>query len=492
MSRLLARSLTGALLIGVILLMRALLGRRLPRRAFVILWGTAALHLLLPRLPAWPLSIWSLWRRLPPAQTIAGTAIGTAPAGRPEVLLTEPAEMTGAAAGQGMLFWIWLWGAAAVAGFFLLTYLWGRLRFADAVPADIPGVEAWRQARPMRRVIRVRQSRKIVSPITFGLVRPVILLPCDADWSREGLLACVLAHEEAHIRFGDLWCKVLLALTLSVYWFHPAVWLLYVLAQRDMELACDQSALRTLGFGCRARYALALLAMAETRASAAPLSGGFSKTALEARIEAIMKTKNYTRAAMAAAILLCCCITAVFASDGRSARAADPTPAGQTTELPQTHREALTMAGAEVDTEGDTEIQAADLWYWPCPTGNVCTATFGRRVHPVTGQEMVCDHVVIAAQKDILAARDGVVTEAAFDPERGNTVTIDHGDGVQTVYGHLEKQAVAVGDPVFGGQVIGTAGKTGMATGECLAFWGRVDGAAVDPMTYYPQLTAAE
>ena len=119
-------------------------------------------------------------------------------------------------------------------------------------------------------------------------------------------------------------------------------------------------------------------------------------------------------------------------------------------------------------------------------------ATFGRRIHPVTGQELVCDHVVIAAQKDILAACGGVVTEVAFDPEYGNTVTIDHGDGMKTAYGHLKEAAVVAGDTVDGGQVIGTAGRTGMATGDCLAFWVYADGQPADPMAYYPQLTAAE
>lgn len=482
MSRLLARSLTGALLIGVIVLVRALLSRKLPRRAFVCLWGVAALHLLLPRLPVWSLSIWSLWRRLPStAQTITGAAIGTAPVGGPEVLLTEPVEMTGVAAGQGTLFQVWLWGAAALAGFFLLAYLRGRLRFAGAAPAEIPGVEDWRQARAIRRIIRVRQSLEISSPVTYGLVRPVILLPCDVSWDREGLLDCVLAHEAAHICWGDLWLKPLLALTLSVYWFHPAVWLLYSLAERDMELACDQSALRQLGPGCRARYAMALLAMAETRAGQAevPLSGSFSKTALEARIEAIMKMKTCTKITAAAALLLCCCITAVFASGGSPALTADPVA-----QLSPNDREALALAG--------TETQEPDIWYWPCPASNVCTAAFGRRVHPVTGQELVCDHVVIAAQKDILAACGGVVTEVAFDPEYGNIVTVDHGDGMKTAYGHLKEAAVAAGDTVDGGQVIGTAGRTGMATGDCLAFWVYADGQPADPMAYYPQLTAAE
>ena len=93
MSRLLARSLTGALLIGVIVLARALLGRKLPRRAFVCLWGAAAVHLLLPRLPAWPLSIWSLWRRLPSTgQAMPGPVSGPVVSGGPAAVLPLQAD----------------------------------------------------------------------------------------------------------------------------------------------------------------------------------------------------------------------------------------------------------------------------------------------------------------------------------------------------------------------------------------------------------------
>ena len=159
MSRLLARSLTGALLIGVIVLARALLGRKLPRRAFVCLWGVAALHLLLPRLPVWSMSIWSLWRRLPSmGQAMPGAVSGPAVSGVPAAGLPLQVDAVELAAGQGTLFQVWLWGAAVLAGFFLLAYLRGRLRFAGAAPAEVPGVEDWRQARAIRRIIRVRQS----------------------------------------------------------------------------------------------------------------------------------------------------------------------------------------------------------------------------------------------------------------------------------------------------------------------------------------------
>jgi murein DD-endopeptidase MepM/ murein hydrolase activator NlpD len=66
----------------------------------------------------------------------------------------------------------------------------------------------------------------------------------------------------------------------------------------------------------------------------------------------------------------------------------------------------------------------------------------------------------------------------------GNTVVLDHGDGVTTLYGHLRAVRVKSADVVPEGAVIGTVGRTGNATAFHLHFELRVDGEAVDPLAY--------
>ena len=123
--------------------------------------------------------------------------------------------------------------------------------------------------------------------MTYGLFRPVILLPKGLDWEDETALAHILTHEYIHIRYLDGLTKLVLTGTLCVHWWNPAVWLMVVLANRDLELACDEAVVRRLGDP--ASYARTLLTMEETRAGLCPQ---FAQSSIEERIKAMMKKKR--------------------------------------------------------------------------------------------------------------------------------------------------------------------------------------------------------
>ena len=93
----------------------------------------------------------------------------------------------------------------------------------------------------------------------------------------------------------------------------------------------------------------------------------------------------------------------------------------------------------------------------------------------------------------VQAVADGIVVAAATGRiGYGNYIVIAHGHGIETLYGHLDALAVAVGDNVTQGQVIGFEGSTGFSTGPHLHFEVRVDGQFVDPLVYLlPELAAA-
>lgn len=87
-----------------------------------------------------------------------------------------------------------------------------------------------------------------------------------------------------------------------------------------------------------------------------------------------------------------------------------------------------------------------------------------------------------------VAAAAGTVTFAGGNPccSYGYYVTIDHGNGFETLYGHFSSLSVSVGQKVIQGQVLGIAGRTGYATGNHLHFEVRLDGSIVNPMSYLP------
>ena len=83
----------------------------------------------------------------------------------------------------------------------------------------------------------------------------------------------------------------------------------------------------------------------------------------------------------------------------------------------------------------------------------------------------------------MLAVAAGTVLDCSYSDAYGYSVTLEHADGVQTMYAHLSKFYVEPGDAVLQGQVIAAAGATGWVTGPQLHLGLFLDGEAIDPLT---------
>ena len=114
---------------------------------------------------------------------------------------------------------------------------------------------------------------RISSPLTFGGLRPVILVPKKTDWTDETALRYVLEHEFVHIQRFDVLSKLLLIAAVCVHRFNPLGWVMYVLANRDLELSCDETVLRRFGGDIRAAYARVLIRMEAARGGTAVETG---------------------------------------------------------------------------------------------------------------------------------------------------------------------------------------------------------------------------
>ncbi len=226
---------------------------------------------------------------------------------------------------------VWVVGSVLCAGGFALVYLRCRRDFATSLPVDDPRAQAWlaEHRGQLRRPLSLRQSDLISTPLTYGVVHPVILVPRDTDWSREGEVRYVLAHELVHVRRFDALTKFVLMVCVCVHWFNPLVWAMYVLANRDLELSCDERVVRGFGTGSRADYARALIAMEETKSGLAPLYSGFSKTATEERIVAIMHIKKTSLLALATSASLVVGIPAALATSALPQRDVPQTDSDQ-------------------------------------------------------------------------------------------------------------------------------------------------------------------
>jgi murein DD-endopeptidase MepM/ murein hydrolase activator NlpD len=114
------------------------------------------------------------------------------------------------------------------------------------------------------------------------------------------------------------------------------------------------------------------------------------------------------------------------------------------------------------------------------------TSGFGPRMSPFTGQMAMHDGLDIGAPMNapVKAPASGRVTVVGYDPKMGNLVSIDHGYGVQTQYGHLSKIMVRDGQKVKRGEMIALVGSTGLSTGPHVHYMVKVNGRPVNPKTY--------
>jgi beta-lactamase regulating signal transducer with metallopeptidase domain len=119
----------------------------------------------------------------------------------------------------------------------------------------------------VRGEVRLLRTRAAVMPLTAGVIRPVVIIPTDADaWPTETREA-VLLHELAHVARRDCLTQTIAAIGCALYWPHPLIWLAAARLRVERELACDDA---VIAGGVRPRdYASWLLELA--RALSAPL-----------------------------------------------------------------------------------------------------------------------------------------------------------------------------------------------------------------------------
>lgn len=487
LSTLLSLTLSGSVLIVVLLAIRPLLRRRLGHSGQYYLWLVPLARLLLPVFPTVRLPE-GVSRALPEAVSDGALWLRA-----PDMALAGPDRQ---GAGLDLLsqlpgLLVTLWGTVAAA--LILRAVWRYVRCLRALerescPAGERAQAAYADACRMLGV--TRPPRLLVcsglrSPMQAGLLRPMVLLP-DENSGEEALRAALL-HELTHYRRLDLCYKWLAEAAVCVHWFNPLVYVLRRELSRECELSCDEGVLGRLDESGRRVYGASLLALAR------PVSGPTKNNMtlamsrdgeqLKERLYAIMKFQSRGKLTVVAAVSVAAalCLCGVLAG----ACAADLT--GQAEESKQPEMLVISeplAAGEQTGAAGEELTSPLD--------GDTLTVTmpFGTRVHPITGETTSHDGLDIQAESGaaVYAPRSGQVLESAFDPEYGNYVVIGW-DGGEVLFAHLSACAVAEGDQVTQGQNVGYVGQTGMATGPHLHVEMRLDGELTDPETCFTGVT---
>lgn len=313
-------SLSASVFILAIIIIRALALYRLPKMTFLVLWVVALCRLLIPFSVPSRLSIYTLVNMLKiHFSTMNTTVTGMAPNHIGTAADTINASLANTVSVNiSSVMVVWFIGLSACTLFFLVVHLRWRRIYKTALPIDNEFVKVWQRSHPTRRRLEIMQSDRIAGPLTYGIFRPVILLPKGTDWTNEKHLEYILIHELVHIRHFDILMKLLLVAAVCVHWFNPLVWGMYVLANRDIELSCDEAVVRTFGETTKSAYAMTLIGLEEKRSSIIPLVDNFSKNAIEERIVTIMKMKKTSIITFVAATLIVASVTTGFATVAKS------------------------------------------------------------------------------------------------------------------------------------------------------------------------------
>lgn len=266
-------SIYASILIVAIVFVRQVGIHRIPKRFYLLFWSIVIIRLLIPFTITSPIPL--------PKQM---------PIDMSQHFSTDLLQVD--KTNKSPFFLIWILGMGIAFIRFMSNYLRGYRKLSTSLPVNDAFIHNSIEDFNLLRTIQVRQSDQILTPLAYGIIHPVIVFPKTIDWDDKDRLSYILIHELIHIQRFDAVMKHLLAATVCVHWFNPFVRIMYVLANRDIELSCDEAVIRKIGQSHKAAYALTLIDMSSPNKKPVMPFHHFSKYAIEERIEAITKKRK--------------------------------------------------------------------------------------------------------------------------------------------------------------------------------------------------------
>lgn len=186
---------------------------------------------------------------------------------------------------------VWLTGSLLIGGFFGLSYLLFRRRLRKtriAYQGDCEGAS-------QKRRVPIYLVKGLESPCLAGFLRPAVYIGTEVDTDSDTFRYAVI-HEQVHYLHGDhLWALLRMVLV-SMYWFHPFVWIAAAASARDGEIACDYGTTRKIGKEERFAYSEMLLAFSRIKRGKRMYSYGTmlrpGKSELKERILRLTEAKH--------------------------------------------------------------------------------------------------------------------------------------------------------------------------------------------------------
>ena len=306
MYNILNMTFSASLMIIIIEIMRRLTQNRVSRRVFYGLWMLAAIRMIVPFGIPFGFSFDSLLQRSGISVGSYGSEVADAAAAAGVGNTDGELAVCGYIHYTMILKFVWIAGAIGFAAYFIITYIRNIYKFRESLPVDGSTADMWAARMGVRRKVRVRESDYINSPLTYGIVRPVILMPAGSvDLIEEEQLGYIFAHELVHIKRFDSIAKIFVMAAVCVNWFNPFAWVMYVLVNRDIELSCDEAVVRRIENASRSDYAMTLVRFAELKETSIFAFNSFGKSVLTERVNEIMTKKKTGVLGFIAGFVIC-------------------------------------------------------------------------------------------------------------------------------------------------------------------------------------------
>ena len=306
-------SVAAGIMALVVMLVRPFVRRSLPHSLTVLLWGLVFTAFMSPFLL--PVTVARVHELVPSSTThITETVV--------YVLAVEHAaadswNISGVTSTSGtVLQTVWVIGMLVLACFFITQRIILSRCFSCAAPvnAEIDDTNLYKKyLSGIKRHVALYTSHHVQTPITYGVIKPKIILPAGFFSADRQLTEHALHHEVQHIRHMDNLFNMLWIVLICVHWFNPLAWLCWVLLKKDMEFRCDAAVVKRLGDSGKAGYARSLLELTPVAGNPHPaLSMALSSANIKTRIVHIMGLRKPTILARFMAVLLVAAMLPVF------------------------------------------------------------------------------------------------------------------------------------------------------------------------------------
>lgn len=301
-------SITATYVAGIIILVRSLLFKKVPKSFSYILWSVLLFRLISPFSISSSFSFFNImdspvqkatggFKYIPrnievmtnsqmgPETNVIRDSINTSLPKAIDTANYSPLEL--------ILFIVAIIWFIGVIGFVLHSVISYRKLTANLGTALIyksPIIDKIKLKLKMKRNIKVYRCDKIETPFVCGIVTPKVYIP---TYVKEEELTYILMHEFIHIKRFDYLIKPFSYLLLILHWFNPIMWISFKLMTKDMEMSCDEGVMRNLGSDIKQDYSNSLLSLAVNNQKifySSPLA--FGESNVKSRIKNILRFKK--------------------------------------------------------------------------------------------------------------------------------------------------------------------------------------------------------